>query len=122
MNNKLVTWINQEIKRRGWTIRETARRAGVSHTAINNVLSEQVSPTLHTYRGLSHAFQISLEAILRMAGELPSLAANQQGSDPLLDELITLYNTLSVPDKAAAVRFLRGLVLTTTDRVPTDNT
>ena len=39
MNQEFVTWIKQQIKAQGWSMRETARRAGLSPTPIQQILS-----------------------------------------------------------------------------------
>ena len=104
MNSILSEWLTIEIEQRGWSIREVARRAGLSHTAINNVLTGEVQPTLDTYRGIGRAFDIPLESVLRRAGELPRIVPD----DPGLETLYELYGDLSPPDKRTAVRVLRG--------------
>ena len=112
MSDKLVKWLKQEIGRRGWSIRETARRAGLSHTAVNNAMSDRATPSLDTYRGLSRAFDTPLENILRMAGELPPPVEQQRAQDPVLDEGIRILTEFPPGDLATAVRVLRGLRLT----------
>lgn len=38
----MAKWINEEIKQRGWSQRELARRSGVSNTLISKVMSDDV--------------------------------------------------------------------------------
>lgn len=73
MSNELAQWLAREIESRGWSIRETARRAGVSHTPIANILSEQGQPGLSVLTGLADAFDIPRDYVFRLAGALPSL-------------------------------------------------
>jgi len=112
MTSKLGKWLKQEIDSRGWSIRETARRAGVSHTAVNNALAARGATSLDTYKGLARAFDMSLENVLRSAGELPPTVDEQRALNPTLDEGIRILTELPPGDQSAAVRALRGLHLT----------
>jgi transcriptional regulator with XRE-family HTH domain len=112
MTSKLGKWLKQEIASRGWSIRETARHAGVSHTAVNNALAARGATSLDTYKGLARAFDMSLEDVLRSAGELPPTVDEQRALNPTLDEGIRILTELPPGDQAMAVRALRGLRLT----------
>ena len=111
--HRLSKWLHQQIQQNGWSVRETARRAGLSHTAIHNVLGSNVTPSMDTYKGLSRAFDTPLEQVLRLAGELPPLLTQQRMCNPMLDEGVRLLTVLSPVDLGTAVRILRGLRLTT---------
>ncbi len=112
MSDSFVTWLRHEIERRKWSLRETARRAGLSHTAVRNALSSAGAPTLDTYRGLSRAFDVPLEDVLRTAEVLPPSVVAQRDQRPMLDAGIRILPELPPGDLAAAVRMLRGLRLT----------
>ena len=104
MENTLSVWLNEQIRERGWSIREVSRRAGLSHTAINNALDGQ-GVRLDTYRGLSRAFGMPLEDVLRAAGELPPLP-------PEIDEeaeMLRIIRGLSCVKFQAALLMLRSL-------------
>lgn len=45
MVNNFVEWLAAKLEERGWSIRETARRAKISHTTIADVLAGNRSPT-----------------------------------------------------------------------------
>lgn len=45
VSDELVGWLAEEIERRGWSMRELARRAGLSHATVSQVLSGQQAPT-----------------------------------------------------------------------------
>lgn len=112
MSSELIDWLKQQISDRGWSVRETARRAGLSPTPVNLILSGKANPSLDVYRGLAEAFDIPLDHILRLAGEiLPPLEA-QRTENSLLNEGCLLLSRLPSDDLATAVRFLRGLRLT----------
>lgn len=49
--------------RRGWSIRGTARRAGLSHTAVRLLEADLVQPRLTTLRALARALRVSLDTL-----------------------------------------------------------
>jgi transcriptional regulator with XRE-family HTH domain len=68
--NLFIPWLTRSITERGWSIRETARHAGISHTVISNILNGD-QPTFDTCVALSQVFREPPEYILRLAGLLP---------------------------------------------------
>ena len=125
MADSFVNWINQQRAVRGWSIRETARRAGLSHTPIANILAGQGRPGLVVYGGIARAFGVALEEVLRIAGELQPTLEDQRASDPALEEGCLLLSRLSPGDRQTALRLLRGLALTdaeSTEAVPVRET
>ena len=112
MSDRFANWLKQQIAERGWSVRETARQVGVSPTPISNILSGKGQPGLDVYRGLARAFQVRLEDMLRLAGELPPTVQEQRTADPVLDEGIRILAEIPPGDRPVAVRLLRGLRLT----------
>jgi transcriptional regulator with XRE-family HTH domain len=111
MTTDLAHWLKGRIDSRGWSLRETARRADLSPTPIASILSGDGNPGLDVYKGLARAFALPLEQVLRAAGELPPVAPGDD-ADPLFQEGTFLLSQLPPGDLATAVRFLRGLHLT----------
>jgi transcriptional regulator with XRE-family HTH domain len=118
VSDRFANWLRQHIDERGWSVRETARRVGVSPTPISNILSGKGKPGLDVYRGLADAFQVRLEDVLRVAGELPPTVEAQRAADPLLDEGIRILTEIPPGDRPVAVRLLQGLRLTATPARP----
>jgi len=87
MENKLVPWINEELESRGWTMRELARRSGVSHAAISLVLSEQQRPTFEFCEKIARGLGEPPEKIFRIAGLLPRLTNDQEVAEQVLHYL-----------------------------------
>ena len=102
VESKLSIWLNTELQQRGWSERELARRAGLSHTAINNALASQYQTRLDTYRGIARAFQMSLEDVLRAAGELPELPPAVAREE----EVIRLFRQVPDTHRDLALRIL----------------
>jgi transcriptional regulator with XRE-family HTH domain len=65
-------WLNEQMNSRGWSVRETARRGGISHTPISFVLSGE-QPSFETCVALARAFNLQPETVLRKAGLLPEV-------------------------------------------------
>lgn len=64
-------WIEQEIEKRGWSMRELARRADLSSGGISDVINGFSKPGLKFYRGIAKAFKIPLEHVLQKGGVIP---------------------------------------------------
>jgi len=71
MENELVSWLNAEMENRGWTMRELARRSGMSHTAIAAVVNRQRQPTFEFCEKIARGLGEPPERIFRLAGLLP---------------------------------------------------
>jgi len=84
MESPLSKWLNDELKNRGWSQREAARRAGISHAAIANILQDVGEPLVSTYEALARAFEMPLPEILQIAGVLPLPPAPVRDEDRLL--------------------------------------
>jgi DNA-binding XRE family transcriptional regulator len=73
VDNNLARWLINQIDDLGWTQRELARRAGLSHTTINQVISEQRTPTWDFCASVAKALRIPEDEVFRLAGLKPPL-------------------------------------------------
>lgn len=71
MTNRLVEWIEAERARRGWSVRQLARRAQLTPVQVSDVLNQKSRPGLRFYLGMWKAFGVSVDFLLGLAGELP---------------------------------------------------
>lgn len=69
--NTFVSWLENGIKARGWTIRGLARRAGLTHVTISNVLNGTRNPGVEFCLGVARALREPPELVFRRAGLLP---------------------------------------------------
>ena len=76
--NELPEWLNEEIQDRGWSIRELARRAGITHAAISHVLNGSRQPGSGFCTAIARALQLPAEEVFRRAGLLPRLEVGAQ--------------------------------------------
>ncbi len=95
MENKLVTYLNAELKERGWSLRELARRSGLSHTIISLALNEQRSMTFETVDAIARALGEPPEKLFRMAGLLPGRTTREE----LIEEIIHYFDQLEETDQ-----------------------
>lgn len=72
MNGELTLWLEKQLSERGWSQSEAARRGGISSQMVNAVLNRQANAGLDFCRGVSRAFGIPMEDVLRLAGILPA--------------------------------------------------
>lgn len=85
--------------------RETARRAGISHPLISDILNGG-KPSLETCSVLAELFKTPPEEVLRMAGLLPHKAEK----DVIIEHAEYLMEHLSPEKQQQAVEFLQFLV------------
>ena len=74
MANELATWIINELNKRSWSQRELARRSGLSHAQISNVISGNRKITWDFCAAIADGFGVSPIKIFSLAGKLPSLS------------------------------------------------
>jgi transcriptional regulator with XRE-family HTH domain len=87
MDNNLATWLNIETETRGWSLRELARRVGVSHTTIINIANQQRRPSADLCRRIALALHVPPEEVFRKAGLLPQLPKQDKATRELNDIL-----------------------------------
>ncbi len=106
MKNDLEHWLAKEIEYRGWSIRELARRADLSHTAISNVLSRQRRPGWDLCFALAYALKLPPEAMFRKARLLPP----KPEINEMTEEVLHLFEQLSKDKQKFALQSLRAWV------------
>jgi transcriptional regulator with XRE-family HTH domain len=86
-----VVWLNAEMKKRGWSLRQAARRVGVSYTAFADIADGQARPNADLCQRIALVFQIPPEEVFCLAGLLP-LRLNEMLA---LGETVHLFNKFS---------------------------
>jgi transcriptional regulator with XRE-family HTH domain len=113
MTAELAGYLRTEIRQRGWSERRLAREAGISLSALQNILNdEHTVPTLATLRSLAQALGVQMARLIELLGyslgdapsRTPTLYA-LTGAD--LDELASLSSD-ELREILALVRKLRG--------------
>src|SRR5688572_3256147 len=91
---EFIDWLNQQMKSRNWSVRETAKKAGISHTPISHAINGE-RPSYKTCIALADAFKTPRETVVRLAGHLPTPASWTEE----LTEWNELYKKLSKEDR-----------------------
>ena len=104
--SEYVKWVRGELRARGWSSSELARRSGLSSSAISIVLTEQQRPGLQFCLGVARALDEPPEKLLRLAGFLPIRAAY----DERIDEILHCYDRMKPQAREYFVRIARALV------------
>ena len=104
-NTQLSDWLNTHMQLDNLGTRETARRAGISHPLISDILNGG-KPSLETCSVLAELFKTPPEEVLRMAGLLPPKAQK----DVIKERADYLMQRLSPEKQQQAVEFLEFLV------------
>lgn len=99
----LSGWLNSQIEDRDWSLRETARRAGLSPSVVSDVLTEKIRASYDFCMGIAQALDVPPEDVLRRAGLLPK----QQGYNPKAEELLGLFAHLGEMDQDELIALAR---------------
>ena len=85
--SKFSDWLEQELKERGMSQSELARKAGVTRAAINGVLSGARGPGVNLIKGIARAFNIPAEEVFRHADILPPSVTKNELIERIINEL-----------------------------------
>lgn len=103
MNDIFIEWVNSEMRKKNWSIRQTAKAAGISPALVSITLSGE-KPTFNTCAGLADAFNVSPNFVFQLAGLI-----EEQNKDELTEEAEFLMSQLSPYQRQLAVKFIRVL-------------
>jgi transcriptional regulator with XRE-family HTH domain len=105
VNDKLAEWIVTQADDRGWSYRELARRSGVSHTTISQVISGQRIPTFDFCADVARALGESPVELFRLAGLLPAMPERRRKELEEIGEILAGLPDGPIRDEAmAAIR------------------
>ena len=105
MENTLATWLNMKLQSRGWSQRELARRAGVSHTTVSQVISKVRQPTWDFCASVAVALGEPIDEVFILAGlknPLPPAVEEER-------EAIRILRSLSTTVRNVAMTVLRAI-------------
>ena len=102
---KLSDWLMANMQNHNLGTRETARRAGISHPLVSDILNGGKA-SLETCTVLAELFNTPPEEVLRLAGLLPSRAQK----DVILERADYLMERLSPEKQQQAIEYLEFLV------------
>jgi len=96
VSETLNKWLHQQLRVRGWSMRELARRGDLSAGYISNVLAGKQEPGAKFYQGIAQALDMTAEGIERLdqEGTIPESRKN----DPDYLELLGIAQKLQPAD------------------------
>jgi len=108
MNETFTSWIEEEIKRRGWTQAELGRRAGLAQGTISQTLSGITRPGPKFCSGIARALDIPEEEVFRRAGLLSLSVADLR--DKSVREANEWILKMTPVERKQLVVLIRGII------------
>ncbi len=112
-NDNFSLWLIREMETRGWSYSETARRGGISHARISQVVGGE-TPGAEFCLAIARAFKMEPEDVLKRAGRFPPeppVTSRRREADRLFARLSEEdQETLLVQMRALAERQVRYAV------------
>lgn len=102
--NDLITWINGEIKKKGWSNNELARRAGMSSSGMSRVLTGENKITWEFCYQVAQALKEPPEKLFRLAGLLPPAPPER---DQLIQEITDILKQLTQAERKDLLEYAR---------------
>lgn len=96
-------WLNQELKKRGWSQADLARASGKDSAVISNITNGRRGVGVELCRVIAEALKIPPETVLRAAGHLPPVPKKTEREE----ELLFLYRSFSEKEKEELIRYIR---------------
>lgn len=93
--NSFSVWLQGRIDEKGWSKSELARRAGISPTAVSDMLSGRRSVGTSNATAIAKAFNIPTDEVLRAAGILPPKPTKTE----LIERILNLVEGLPSDEK-----------------------
>ena len=105
MNTKFTDWLDQELKNRGWTRADLARRASISQSYLSMMWTGTRSPSAEVCKGIARALGYPQEIVFRKAGLLDD--PPPPGRDPDIQLAIHLLANLPPEARKEALEYIQ---------------
>ncbi len=102
---KFNEWLMQELESRGWSIRELARRAGITPATISNVLNEMRHPGPDFCRAVARAFGYPQTYVFRLAGLIDDPTPPEY--DPDVELLVAWFRSLPPEERKEVLEYIQ---------------
>lgn len=100
----VIQHIQDLCRERSWTYYRLAKEADIPYSTLNNMVNRTNIPTIPTLQKLCDAFGITLADFFLDEPDALQLTEGQQ-------EIITLYNNLSLEKKKILKAYMKGLLM-----------
>ncbi len=103
MDAKLTTWLIEKLNENRMSMRELARKSGISHSTISQVVNGAQTPTYEFCIAIAKGLGLAQDEVLTLAGKLPK----PPEWTPDLQEWTYLFEQLTDEDKAEMLQLGR---------------
>ncbi len=104
----LADFVRHRIETKGWSIRQTAAKAGISPLALSNLLRGLVVPRVETLQKLAPILNVEVQELLQLAGHLDM---NLEGdSERAVVQVANRLGKLSPPVKAEIIKIFNNMM------------
>ena len=103
-NDDFSLWLLREIEERGWSYSETARRGGISHARISQVIAGN-NPGEEFCQAIARAFKIPVIEVMRRAGILEPLPAEPTRAQ--IAQLLECFDEMTIEERIEVLRYVR---------------
>lgn len=100
---QFVNWLNEQLSERGWSQRELARRARLSHTSIARVVDGSRNPSADFVASVARALGERPESLFRLAGLLPAYHGTED--EQAIQELEEVWRELSPEERRQVYQY-----------------
>lgn len=100
-------WLAEKLEAEGMTAAELSRKLGVTSTAVYSWLNGLSRPRDPTAKRLARVFHVDVAAVHAAMGRIKP--ESQPSRDQLTEELLDLFDELSLEDRRLALRLVREL-------------
>jgi transcriptional regulator with XRE-family HTH domain len=97
-----AAWLRGQLRRRGWTAAELARRLQVPSGTISRWLTGQRQPSSRSCDRLADVLGVDLDLVLSLAGHRPATGPSEP-DDPRAALIALLERIELTPDRAAGL-------------------
>lgn len=87
VKDTLATWLNHQLRLKGWSVRQLAREAHLSHSTVARMSNDQGPFSARSLNAVADTFGVPREEVQRLAGLLRPARAQTEGVGVLIERL-----------------------------------
>jgi transcriptional regulator with XRE-family HTH domain len=83
-------WLLNELNKQGWSQNELAKRAGISHGTVSNIINGNKGVGQDSLIAIARALKLPADLVFRKAGLLPPAVDIDEAAEALLHKIMNL--------------------------------
>jgi transcriptional regulator with XRE-family HTH domain len=100
-----VSWLNDEMNKRGWSNSELHRRSGMATSTISMILGGQNKPGWDFCLAIANALGEPPEKVFRLANLLPPLPASED--EQIIKEVMDIVKNMTLENRQDLLNYAR---------------